>query len=322
MFSADITLAPPFSIERLLLRMQTHPEQQLRVNAAERRMRRAFRIEGHPVMVSLQFSGSTEEPRLTVSTDQSLTLSQQETLKKTVSHMFSADVDLSPLYALMQQDQRLQPLAQHFRGLRYLLTPDLFQAMIVNIIAQQLNLAFANTLTLRLLQFAGDTMTDQAGEEFPVFPTPEAVARLDAEQLRPLQFSQRKAEYIIDFARAITDGKVDLERVEQMSDEEVIEYLIPLRGIGRWTVECLLIFGLGRPDLLPVADIGIRNGIQLVYGLSGKPDDKEIRRLGESWAPWRSYVSLYIWEAVAAFRRGEPPFDQLVTKKKPKFSKH
>ncbi|MCK9906659.1 hypothetical protein MXD63_42540, partial [Frankia sp. Cpl3] len=82
--------------------------------------------------------------------------------------------------------------------------------------------------------------------------------------------------------------------------------LTPLRGIGRWTVECLLMFGMGRPDLLPAADIGLRNGIHLVYQLADKPDENAIRRIGESWAPWRSYVSLYLWEAVHAARRGEP----------------
>ncbi|MCK9909215.1 hypothetical protein MXD81_08745, partial [Microbacteriaceae bacterium K1510] len=91
---------------------------------------------------------------------------------------------------------------------------------------------------------------------------------MEVDQLRPLQFSQRKAEYIIDFARALVNETVELERLHQLSDEEVIAYLTPLRGIGRWTVECLLMFGMGRPDLLPAADIGLRNGIHLVYQLA------------------------------------------------------
>jgi DNA-3-methyladenine glycosylase II len=312
MYSAAIPIKPPYSFERLLYRLQTHPDAMLRVEAEAGRMRRALWIGGKPLVATFQFAGSTEKPSLTVSTEQPLTAAQQEQLIKTASHMFSADVDVIPLYGFMQQDRHLAPLAAYFRGLRYMLIPDLFQAMIVNIIGQQLNLAFANALTQRLVQFAGKSITDQAGEEYLVFPTPEAVARLEAEQLRPLQFSQRKAEYIIDFARAVADGKIELERLEKMADEDVIAYLLPLRGIGRWTIECLLMFGLGRPDLLPVADIGIRNGIQLVYGRSEKPEQKEIEQIGASWAPWRSYVSLYIWEAVGAVRRKEAGFVEMM----------
>jgi len=317
MFTANIPLKPPFSFERLLYRLQTHPDAQLRIEPEAGRMRRALRIENRPHVVTFQFSGSTEEPILTISTEQDLTPSQQVELQRTASHMFSADVDLHPLYEKMEQDTYLRPLAAYFRGLKYLLIPDLFQAMIVNIIGQQLNLTFANTLTVRLLQYAGESVTDRIGEEFLVFPTPEAVARLEVEQLRPLQFSQRKSEYIIDFARAVTEGRVELERLERMTDEEVIEYLLPLRGIGRWTIECLLMFGLGRPNLLPVADIGLRNGIQLVYRLADKPDQAEMLRIGESWAPWRSYVSLYIWESVGAVRRGESSFMEMMEQKTP-----
>lgn len=90
-----------------------------------------------------------------------------------------------------------------------------------------------------------------------------------------------------------------------MDEQEIMATLTPLRGIGKWTVECMMIFGMGRPDLLPVADIGLKNGMQLVYQLEARPDEAEMRRIGESWAPWRSYVSLYVWETVGALKRKE-----------------
>lgn len=305
MFSAVIELKPPYSFERLIQRLQTHPDEQLRVQPDARLLQRAFRIEDKPCLVSLRFIGDQEAPRLAVETQAALGASEQAKLLATVRHMFSADVDLAPLYALMGEDERLRPLSERFRGLRFLLDADLFQAMVRTIIGQQLNLAFAATLVSRLLQLCGERVADESGHVFLVFPTPESIARLQVEQLRKLQFSQRKAEYIIDFARAVVDGKVELERLEQMEDEEIIAQLTTLRGIGRWTVECLLMFGMGRPDLLPAADIGLRNGIQLVYGLADKPSEREIREIGERWRPWRSYVSLYIWEAWGAAKRKE-----------------
>ena len=305
MFSAVIEMKPPYSFERLLQRLRTHPDEQLRVEPDARLLKRAFRIEDKPHVVTLRFLGDTETPRLEVETDALLTPAGQAKLLATIRHMFSADVDLAPLYAFMAEDERLRPLSERFRGLRYLLDADLFQSMIRTIIGQQLNLAFAATLTSRLLQLCGERVEDEAGHTYLVFPSPESIARLQVEQLRNLQFSQRKAEYIIDFARAVVEGKVELERLARMEDEEIIAYLTALRGIGRWTVECLLMFGMGRPDLLPAADIGLRNGIQLVYGLADKPSEQEIRQLGESWRPWRSYVSLYIWEALGAVKRKE-----------------
>lgn len=305
MFSQTIAITPPYSFERLLRRLESHPDDQFRIDADQGVLRRAFRLEGEPVLVTIQFAGNTEEPELTVSTQAALRPSQQAALVSTVRHMFSIDYDLRPLYEHMSNDPYLRPLAQSFRGLRYLLDPDLFQSMIRTIIGQQLNLAFAATLTHRLLEVAGDSLQDEEGNRYLLFPTPDRVAKLTVEQLRELQFSQRKAEYIIDFAKAVTEGRVELEQLASMADEEVIQYLLPLRGIGRWTVECLLMFGMGRGDLLPAADIGLRNGIQLVYGLEHKPDEQEIRRIGESWAPYRSYLSLYIWESVGAAKRGE-----------------
>ncbi|UFJ41222.1 DNA-3-methyladenine glycosylase [Brevibacillus humidisoli] len=305
MFSAVVELKPPYSFERLLRRLETHPDDQLRVEPESRILKRAFRIDNRPHVVTLRFAGDLEQPRIEVETDASLSAAGQAELLATIRHMFSADVDLAPLYACMTEDKWLRPLTQHFRGLRFLLDPDLFQSMVRTIIGQQLNLAFAATLARRLLQLCGDQVVDRDGHSYLVFPTAEAIARLQVEQLRELQYSQRKAEYIIDFARAVVDGKVELDRLEQMADEEIINHLTALRGVGRWTVECLLMFGMGRPDLLPAADIGLRNGIQLVYRLEDKPDEKEIRRIGESWRPWRSYVSLYVWEAVGAVKRKE-----------------
>ncbi|MGD8191970.1 DNA-3-methyladenine glycosylase family protein [Brevibacillus ginsengisoli] len=314
MFTTTITVTPPYSFERLLRRLESHPDDQFRIDADHGILRRAFRLAGKPVLATLQFAGNCEQPLLTVSTEATLSPAQQRELTATVRHMFSIDYDLTSLYVHMSNDPYLRPLCKSFRGLRYLLDPDLFQSMIRTIIGQQLNLAFAATLTHRLLEVAGDSLQDEAGNTYLLFPTPERVAQLTVAQLRDLQFSQRKAEYIIDFAKAVVEGRVELNRLQGMSDEEVIQYLLPLRGIGRWTVECLLMFGMGRSDLLPAADIGLRNGIQLVYGLTDKPDEQEIRRVGESWAPYRSYISLYIWESVGAARRGEVFLDEKRTR--------
>ncbi|WGV61043.1 DNA-3-methyladenine glycosylase [Brevibacillus brevis] len=300
-----ISLTPPYSFDRLLRRLETHPDTQIRVNQEKNSLQRVFRIGLRPVLVHMQFMGSLEEPALRYETQTILSTSDQQLLEKMIRRTFSADLELSVIYEQMREESELAILTERFRGLRPMLDADLFQCMVKTIIGQQINLSFAANLTERLVTLAGDTVENQNGEGIIAFPTPDSVARLTVEDLRSLQFSQRKAEYIIDFARAIVNETVDLERLWTMKDEEIITYLTSLRGIGRWTVECLLMFGMGRPDLLPAADIGLRNGIVHLYGMETKPNENDIRKLGEKWAPWRSIYCLYVWEAVGAIKRKE-----------------
>jgi DNA-3-methyladenine glycosylase II len=232
LYSTVIPLKPPYSLERLLRRLETHPDSQLLVDVQQSMLRRAFRIGTRPVLASLQFAGSMEAPVIHLHTEATLSPAEQQILEDTIRHMFCADLDLEPVYAHMRRQPKLAILTERFRGLRLLLDSDLFQCMVKTIIGQQINLAFAASLTLRLLELAGDVLEDEEGRRFLAFPTEEAVARLETEDLRPLQFSQRKAEYIIGFARAIVNGTVDLDRVWQMEEEEIIAYLSSLRGIG------------------------------------------------------------------------------------------
>jgi DNA-3-methyladenine glycosylase II len=169
--------------------------------------------------------------------------------------------------------------------------------MIKAIIGQQVNVKFAATLVERIVDFGRETV-EWKDLCLPVFPAPETVAGWSPEQLQALSFSRRKAEYVIDFARAVVDGKVDLDGLWHMTEDEIFETLMPLRGVGRWTVECLLLFGMGRPDVLPAADIGVQNAVQKLYGLPSRPTEAMVRRLGEAWTPWRSYATYYLWQSL------------------------
>ncbi|WP_421616995.1 DNA-3-methyladenine glycosylase family protein [Brevibacillus sp. TJ4] len=303
MFATTISMCPPYSFERLMYRLQTHPDPLLTLDPTNRTIRYMYVLGTKPVLAHMQFTGGVDNPAIRLSADAALTIAEQQLLEQKVRHMFSADVDLTLIYRHMREHEKLAHLPDKFRGLRFLLDPDLFQSMVRTIIGQQVNLAFATALTYRFMELAGNYIEDSEGGKQFSFPTVEAVSRLKPEDLRPLQFSQRKAEYIIDFARAIETGQIDLERLWHMEDEAIIAYLGKLRGIGRWSVECLMMFGMGRLDLLPAADVGLRNGIHLLYEMAEKPDEKQIRQLGESWAPWRSYYSLYVWEIIGEEKR-------------------
>ena len=146
---------------------------------------------------------------------------------------------------------------------------------------------------------------------FPVrrFPRPEAVAAVPARTMRRVGFSRAKIRSIKDIARKAGRGLVPTTRAcHALSDEAIIQQLTELRGVGQWTVEMLLIFTLGRPDVLPVDDFGVREGFRVAYGRRRQPTPKQLRRHGERWRPYRSVATWYLWRAAekALHRKVEP----------------
>nr|WP_235712002.1 hypothetical protein [Bacillus mycoides] len=130
------------------------------------------------------------------------------------------------------------------------------------------------------------------------FPTPERVANISIEELREQKFSQRKAEYIVGLAKHIVGGKLDLARIQNETEEEVSAQLLPIRGIGAWTVQNFLMFGLGRKNMFPKADIGIQRAVQGVFQLDNKPDDAFLEKVKQECEPYCSYAALYLWKSI------------------------
>jgi DNA-3-methyladenine glycosylase II len=130
------------------------------------------------------------------------------------------------------------------------------------------------------------------------FPDPKLVLATDPATLRACGFSAAKTAAILDIALKTSEGVVPTRRAAaRLSDEELIARLTTIRGVGRWTVEMLLMFSLGRPDVLPVDDFGVREGYRLLHGLDAQPKPKELAALGRIYAPFRSTAAWYLWRA-------------------------
>jgi DNA-3-methyladenine glycosylase II len=127
---------------------------------------------------------------------------------------------------------------------------------------------------------------------------PEKILQLKPTQLRACGLSGRKCEYISDLARRFADGHVHVHRWLAMSDDEVVEDLVQVRGIGRWTAEMFLMFNLLRPDVLPLDDLGLQKGIRVAYFKGRKISLGRMRKLGDSWRPWRSVATWYLWRSL------------------------
>jgi DNA-3-methyladenine glycosylase II len=130
------------------------------------------------------------------------------------------------------------------------------------------------------------------------FPKPDELLAMKSEAIRQAGFSHPKIAALRDLAAKTLDGTVPTNRVIRgLDDDAIVERLVAVRGIGRWTVEMLLIFQLGRPDVLPIDDFGVRNGFRIVYGLREMPTPKEVLRHGERWKPYRTAAAWYLWRA-------------------------
>jgi DNA-3-methyladenine glycosylase II len=163
-----------------------------------------------------------------------------------------------------------------------------FESLARNIIYQQLHGNAAGAIHQRVRDLFGN----------PRRLKPQDILNATEEQLRSAGLSQAKTIALKDLAAKTLDGTVPtLARLRRMEDEEIIERLTAVRGIGRWTVEMLLIFRLGRPDVLPVGDFAVRKGFATVYGLKEQPKPKELLNYGERWRPFRSVASWYLWRA-------------------------
>jgi DNA-3-methyladenine glycosylase II len=142
---------------------------------------------------------------------------------------------------------------------------------------------------------------------FDGHPTPEAVLAIPEDQLRGAGLSAAKTASILDLATRVESGDVPLDGIERLGDEEIIERLSSVRGIGRWTAEMFLIFQLGRLDVWPVDDLGVRAGYAAAYRLKEMPKPKELAALGDPFRPYRSIAAWYMWQAIHFARAGELP---------------
>jgi DNA-3-methyladenine glycosylase II len=164
---------------------------------------------------------------------------------------------------------------------------DPYKALVHAIMSQQLSSKAAATIARRFDDLFGGT-----------FPTPRQVLDMPEEKLRSVGLSGMKVSFVRDLARRVEDGSLRLDAFDAMTDEEVVDALTEVKGIGRWTAEMFLMFRLHRPDVLPVGDLGIVNAIKKQYRLRKTPTPERMIRLGESWRPYRSVACWYLWASL------------------------
>jgi DNA-3-methyladenine glycosylase II len=195
-------------------------------------------------------------------------------MRKAINHLKKSDPVLRAII------ERVGPYRIEYRE-------PIFQTLVRSIVFQQLSGRAAGTIYKRLVEAVGAE---------PI--TPEAVLKLTPRRMQKLGLSRQKIEYIRDLARRTRAGEIDFDVCHRLEDQELIERLTAVKGIGIWTVQMFLIFALQRPNVLPTGDLGVRAAIKRAYGLGDMPKPSEVLRIAEPWHPYCSIASWYLWRSL------------------------
>ncbi len=199
-----------------------------------------------------------------------------DTLKEGATHLATVD----PVLKQVIDNAPLPSFTPHH---------NYYQELVESIVSQQLSVKAAATI---LKRFKSLFMSE--------FPSPDEILDEEIETFRSVGLSRQKATYIRDLAQKVIDGSVKFDHLDALSNQEVIDELIQIKGVGLWTVHMFLMFCMGRLDVLPIGDLGIKNGMQKLYNLEVKPEPVEMEAIAakNNWAPYQTLASWYIWHSL------------------------
>ncbi len=220
-----------------------------------------------------------------------------EAIAREVRKVFGLDFDLLEFYRMAARDPVLCPIVEPLHGYRPTLAATALEMLVGAIVAQQVNLAFASVLRARLVLRYGERLRIGTHDIY-AFPEARRLARARIEDLRAMQFSTRKAEYVRDVARAIDSSALEVEALAAMSNAEVIERLTALRGLGRWTADWFLARYLGRGDVCPAGDLAVRKAFARYVRSRRGSSEEAIRRRALRWGPHQNLAIHYLLTAM------------------------
>jgi DNA-3-methyladenine glycosylase II len=254
---------------------------------------RAIRVAGSWHGYELRWTGAVDAARLLVSTPGSRSTRVLEAAVDEVGLICGLGLDVETFYAAAKEDPVLGLLVPRLWGLRPTLSPHPLEMLIGSVCAQQINLAFAFTVKARLVRRFGAPVS-VAGQTVYGFPEAAELARAHVDELRRLQLTTRKAEYVVGLAHQVASGRLDLEALGRGSNAQVIETLTAVRGFGRWTAEWFLARHLGRGDVCPAGDLAVRRAFERFYNRGRALDEARVRRRARAWGTHQNMAVHYL----------------------------
>ena len=210
-----------------------------------------------------------------------------------------AFTDVAAFERRFRKDELLGPAIRRFRGLRVAGAPTLWEALVLAVLAQQVNLSFAASIRYELVVAFG-RRARIGGRRYFDFPTPKRIAQAGARGLKGFRLSKSKRDTILRLARGFASGRLGEGALAGLPDDAVVERLTRIRGVGTWTAEVALLRGLGRPDAFPAGDLSIVKYLAVgLLGHQAPSTEKAMRALSESWRPFRSFALVYMYAQLA-----------------------
>lgn len=281
---------PPFSLELTVWALRRRPYN--RVDRWDgKTYSRILVLDGSAVKMSVAQEGGIERPKLGVTAFSEVFGPEVVKSKITsmLEKMFSLGKDFKEFYSLSEIDKRIGPLVKCFTGMRPPRFPTVFEALVNAISCQQVSLDLGIILLNRLSHSYGVPFGDGDGT-LHAFPRPEDLAGLSPEDFKKLGFSRNKGRAIIELSEKVINGEAEVERLEGMKDTGIYQYLLKIRGVGRWSAEYALLRGLGRLNVFPGDDVGAQRNLQNFMGLKDRPDYEKIKRITSRWQPYAGFI--------------------------------
>jgi DNA-3-methyladenine glycosylase II len=291
----SLRIPPPkeFSFELALTFLKRSPRELLH-KVVDNRIEKALRVKQTIIVFSIHH----DKGDLVVEFLNGKPAASQATeVVKYIREWLDLDTDLKPFYAMCEKDKLLKGLVESFYGYRIVGQPDLFESIVWAVLGQQINVQFAYTLKQKFVEQFGEAI-GLNDDTYYLFPAPEVVAKLTAEQLLPLQFSRQKAAYTINIAKAFADGIVSKEKLFMLSLKEAKEKLMEIKGVGNWTANYALMKTFRHADAFPLEDAGIHNAIKNLKKLKRKPTLEEVKKVFKKYKGWEAYATLYLWKSL------------------------
>ena len=285
MWKEEVALETPYQWEEVLKRLEHEPT--FTVHSAEKRLSIPLYIDGDQVVVKVKKINDAPVQFEVISEHEN-----KEKILEEVATILQWQTEFEELHHHLRQTT-ISPLIDLFGHTPITVSNDPFACLITCIIHQQIQRTFAIQVTKRFVRMYGERI----GNSW-FFPSPEIIANLTIDELRDLQLSTRKAEYMIGIAKAWSEGVLSHQDYRTLSSDEISKELIKLKGVGPWTVENFLLFGLGRKDIFPVGDVGIQIALQKLLNLDEKPSKEIMDYVKEQVSPFGSYAALYLWKSI------------------------
>lgn len=284
---------PPFRLDLTAWTLRRRPD-----NMIDRwdgqTYRRVLVEDGNPFEIAVTQFEQSGTPRLRVSVTGEVPGSNKRAyINRVLERLLGIHVDLTEFYRFCEKDEALGLPANQFCGSKPPRFPTYFETLVNAIACQQITLTVGIRLLNRLTEACGLTIETEKGS-FHAFPRPHQLANMDIEKLREMGFSYRKAHYLTGLAQAVIEGQFDLEEIEKLDDQEAVNRLCTLKGVGRWTAEYFLLRGLGRTHIFPGDDVGARNNLQRWLRLSEPMNYDKVHKSLRQWDAYGGLIYFHL----------------------------